>query len=360
MTGSRNYTILAYKNLKRRPIRTVLTGLAIAMSVAVMVTILGLGIGYRKALIAEIERSGYQVLVTAKGCPYEAATIMLKGGGGLRYITEKIYDKIATNPHVSKITPQLIEVVHDSDDDKFIFLLGVQIETFLELRPWLKFKSGKGFSGEDVDEVIMGYEAAELEQREAGDKFYIDGVDKIFTVAGILERVGSQEDGTIFMPLKTLQKVFKRQNQLTGMGLMLKDFNRFEEFAEELFRVPEIQVVSMGDVKEKFLSLFGKLNVLLIMVGVVALLISIVSLMNTILISVFERTPEIGVLKAIGAGQWDILKLIWTESVLISILGWLIGITLTIVGTGMVTYIITRILPYVPEGTLILLPIRLI
>ena len=90
------------------------------------------------------------------------------------------------------------------------------------------------------------------------------------------------------------------------------------------------------------------------------LFISIISLVNTILISIFERTSEIGVLKAIGAGPWDILKLIWTESILLGFFGWLIGIVLTLICADTVTYIITKILPYVPEGTIILIPYWLI
>ncbi|MDY6972162.1 MAG: FtsX-like permease family protein [Thermodesulfobacteriota bacterium] len=358
MAGS--YFLFAYKNIKRRPIRTLLAGSAIAMSVSAMVVILGIGIGYRKALTAEIEKSGYQVLVTAKGCPYEAATIMLKGGGGLRYISEDIFYRIAKDPLVSTITPQLIHIAHDTDENRRMFLLGVELESFLKLKPWLKFNSGKGFSGTDADEVIMGYEAAELEQRHVGDELYLSGIEKSFEVAGILERSGSQEDGTVFLPLRTLQRISGHISKVTGMGLRLRDAGRFQELFERLYKIPEIQVVSMGKVREKFLFLFGRLKGLLIAVGVVALLISIVSLINTMLMSVFERTSEIGVMKAVGAGPWDILRLIWAESILISLLGWIIGIIFTAISAGTVTCFFARILPYAPSGNLVLVPFQLL
>ena len=110
-----NFLLLAFKNLKRRKIRTLLTIMGLGIAVAVLVSLLGFNRGYEQALTRDVEKMGYQVLVTAKGCPYEAATMMLQGGGGLRYIGEDIFTQIAENPLVGKITPQLIEVVHDPD-----------------------------------------------------------------------------------------------------------------------------------------------------------------------------------------------------------------------------------------------------
>jgi len=69
------FLILAFKNLKRRRIRSLLTIGGVAVAVGVLVILLGFNAGYQKALTNNIEKMGYQVLVTAKGCPYEAATI---------------------------------------------------------------------------------------------------------------------------------------------------------------------------------------------------------------------------------------------------------------------------------------------
>ena len=80
------FLLLAFRNLKRKRIRTILTVGGVAIAVAVLVSLLGFDAGYEKALFRDIDRMGYQLLVTAKGCPYEAATLMLKGGGGLRYM----------------------------------------------------------------------------------------------------------------------------------------------------------------------------------------------------------------------------------------------------------------------------------
>ena len=76
-----NFFMVAFKNLKRKKIRTVLTVGGVAIAVAVLVSLLGFDAGYQRGLKNDIDKMGYQLLVTAKGCPYEAATMMLKGGG---------------------------------------------------------------------------------------------------------------------------------------------------------------------------------------------------------------------------------------------------------------------------------------
>ncbi len=352
------FLFLAYKNLKRRRIRTILTILAVATSMAALVSLLGFNIGYQRALANDVEKMGYQVLVTAKGCPYEAATMMLQGGGGLRYIGEDVFTRIAQNPHVDKITPQLIEVVTDPDLPGGVglrYFLGIEKTSFSELRPWIKFKAGGWFDGENSDEAIIGYEAAELEQRLVGDKIFIPGINKILKVVGIFERMGTQDDGITFLPIKTLQRIFRREGKITGMGIRLKNLDQYPEFEEELFRVPEIQVISMAQVKGTILNLIGRARIMVMSVAVIAIFIAVIGVMNAVLMSVFERTREIGVMKAIGASRFHIFKLIWLETILYCTVGGAGGITIAILGGNFVGRLARTVLPYSPRGDLVLI-----
>lgn len=88
------FFILAYKNLKRRKSRSFLTIGGVAVAVAVLVALLGFNAGYQEALTSDVDKMGYQVVVTAKGCPYEAATMILSGEAGLRFIDEDIYKQM--------------------------------------------------------------------------------------------------------------------------------------------------------------------------------------------------------------------------------------------------------------------------
>lgn len=350
--------ILAYKNLNRKRVRSFLTIFGVAIAVAVLVVLLGFSAGYNKALTNDIDKMGYQVLVTAKGCPYEAATLMLKGGGGLTYMEQDVYNMVVNDSRIDKVTPQLMHTIYDPDKQGgrggFAMYIGIE-RSHLELKPWSKFKSGGWFSGEDADEVIMGYEAAELEQRSVGDQIFIPGIDKTLTVAGVFERTGTQDDGVIFMPLKTAQRLFGLQNKLSGIGIKLKDLGSLPDFEKALYDVPSIQVVSMAQVKGTVLSLVSTTRTLITSIAIVAIFIAIIGVVDTILMSVFERTQEIGVMKAIGARNTDVFKLIWIETVLICTIGGIGGILIAILGGGMVEHFVRQLLPYAPSGNLMLI-----
>ncbi len=349
---------VAFKNLSRRKVRSLLTIGGVGIAVAVLVSLMGFDAGYQKALKNDIDKMGYQILVTAKGCPYEAATLMLKGGGGLRYMDEAIYSKITNDERIDKITPQLVSAVYDPQRQEgqggFAMYMGIR-DSYLTLKPWSTFKSGEWFSDEDAEEVIMGYEAAEVEQRSVGDKIFIPDIDKVLTVAGIFERTGTQDDGIIFLPLKTAQSLFNLPEKLTGIGIKLKDINKLSQFEEDLYNEPGIQVISLAQVRGTILNLISSAKVMANSVALIAIFVAVIGVVNTILMSVFERTREIGVMKAIGASKMDIFHIIWTETTLICILGGIAGNVFAVLGGNIVEHILKSILPYAPSGKLVLI-----
>lgn len=350
--------IVALKNLRRKKVRSFLTIGGVAIAVAVLVSLLGFDAGYQKGLSSDIDKMGYQVLVTAKGCPYEAATLMLKGGGGLRYMDESVYNKIVNDARIEEITPQLVSAVYDPEGQEgrggFALYIGIT-PSHLKLKPWTTFKSGSWFSSENAEEVIMGYEAAEVEQRSVSDKIFIPGIDKILTVVGIFERTGTQDDGVIFLPLKTAQSIFDLPGQLTGIGIKLKDISELADFEEDLYDEPAIQVISLAQVRGTILNLISSAKVMTNSVAIIAIFVAVIGVVNTILMSVFERTREIGVMKAIGASRMDIFQIIWLETTLICIFGGIAGDIIAILGSSIVEHILKRILPYAPTGELVLI-----
>ena len=347
---------IAYKNLKRKKIRTGLTVGGVAIAVAVLVSLLGFDAGYQKGLENDINKLGYHLLVTAKGCPYEAATLMLKGGGGLRYMEDDVFQRVVSDPRIDKITPQLVASVYNQEGPEgrgaFALYMGIK-ESYVELKPWTKYKSGGWFSATDADEAIMGYEAAEVEQRSVGDKIFVPQINKVLTVKGIFERTGTQDDGITFVPLATAQRLFNLPGKLTGIGIKLKNIQEIGAFEEALYNEPGIQVVSLAQVRGTILNLVGSARLMASAIALVAIFIAIIGVTNTILMSVFERTKEIGVMKALGASAMDIFKIIWLETVLICVFGGLCGIVLAVLGSRLIEQIIRHALPYAPEGRLV-------
>ncbi len=354
---------VAYKNLHRKRIRSLLTLVGIALSAWVLVSLLGFNHGYEASLNRDIDNMGFELMLMAKGCPYEAATMMLKGGTGLKYIKESFMDDIAKEPEVEKAFPMLMSAVFDPNKGQsggIAGYFGVEPKSFAELKPALKFKQGGWFQSDDSYEAVMGYEAAELEQREIGDKILMPEKNIEFKVVGVLERSGTQDDGTIFVPLKTLQKIFARPDELTTIGIKLKKGVDSARFEEKLYKLPDVQVVSLTQVKDTIMGLISTAKVMVLSIAIIAILIAMVGVINTILMSVHERFQEIGILKTIGAMPGDVFKLIWIETLILCAIGGVLGIGLAIIFSKGTEILIRHVLPYAPSGGLVLINLKLV
>ena len=349
---------VAYKNLLRKKVRSGLTLLGIALSAWVLVSLFGFNRGYEKALNRDIDNMGFQVLVTAKGCPYEAATLMLKGGTGLRYMDESIVDEVLKHPEVEKTTPMLMAAIFDPNKGEsggISAFLGVDPATYPQMKSYLKFQQGTWFSDPQAFEAVVGYEAAELEQREVGDKMLIPEKNVELTVVGVLSRTGTQDDGTIFVPLRTVQKVFEQEGKLTAIGVKIKKEANITLVEQKLYDLPDVQVVSLAQVKETIMSLISTAKMMVFSIALIAILIAMLGVVNTILMSVFERFQEIGIIKSIGAMPWDVFKLIWVETIILCLLGGGLGIGFSFALSKITEALIRSLLPYTPTGSLVVI-----
>ena len=387
------YLMLAMKSLLRRPVRTVLTVAGVALAVAVAVSLSGFNLGYACAIDQSIEKLGFQVMIMAKGCPYEAATMMLKGGTGLLYLPQDIHGKVKDDADIQAITPIFVGVaqkegssISEESSKSFSIISGIEVDSFMVMKPGLSFKGGKGYDGGrwfgqgSVNEVVLGFEAAEYEQRKVGDAFYAsvtplgktDAVMHEYKVVGVLDRTGTQDDGTVFMPIATAQEIFGRANELTIIGIKLKQFSgtKLREFEGRWMKLPEVQVVGLQQVKTTLVSLVGTAQTMVAAVAAIAVIVAVIGVINTILMSVYERTGEIGIMKAIGAHRGDIFTLIWYETLAICAAGGLAGCIMALVGSsaveaaikalidlgvsGSIVYITPEVLGYAMLGAIVL------
>jgi putative ABC transport system permease protein len=354
---------VAYKNLLRKKTRSGLTIIGIALAAWVLVSLLGFNKGYESSLNRDIDNLGFQMIVTAKGCPYEAATLMLKGGTGLRYMPQSITEQITKEPEVDGVTAMLMQAVFDPNKGEsggYSAYLGVDPATFPQMKSSLEFKQGNWFTNPDAMEAVLGYEAAELEQREVGDLLLITEKNVEVKVVGILKRTGTQDDGTIFLPLKAVQKIFGIKDELTGIGIKVKKEADIAKFEEKMYKLPDVQVVSLAQVKQTIMTLVSTAKVMVFSIALIAILISVVGVINTILMSVMERLQEIGILKAMGATARDIFKLIWLETLILCISGGIIGTALAMATAKLTEVMIRQLLPYAPSGGLVQISLPLV
>src|SRR5215813_841405 len=140
----KRYLILSWKNLRRRPVRSGLTVAGVALAVTVAVSLGGFMLGYSGAIDKSINMLGFQVMIMAKGCPYEAATMMLKGGTGLLYLPADTYDKVKADPQIESITPIFVGVaekqgssIRDDEGGKnFSIISGIDVPSYKVMKPW--------------------------------------------------------------------------------------------------------------------------------------------------------------------------------------------------------------------------------
>jgi putative ABC transport system permease protein len=226
------------------------------------------------------------------------------------------------------------------------------------MKPFFSFRQGGWFDDETAAEAVMGYEAAELEQPEVGDLILVPEKNVQLKVVGVLERTGTQDDGTIFVPLKTLQKI-SETDQITTIGIKVKKDADMIKLENKLYQLPDVQVVSFSQVKQTIMKLIGTARVMVLSIAIIAILIAMVGVVNTILMSVLERIQEIGILKTMGAMPGDIFLLVWTETLLLCSIGGVAGVGFALLFAQGTDILIRRILPYAPGGGLVVIDMKL-
>jgi len=354
---------VAYKNLLRKKTRSLLTILGIAMAAWVLVSLFGFNRGYEASLNKDIDNLGFQMLVVAKGCPYEAATLMLKGGTGLKYMKEDIVAAVTAEPEVDGVTAMLMQVVFDPNKGEtggLAAFLGVDPVSFPKMKSALPFKAGGWFEEPEAAEAVFGYEAAELEQREVGDIYLIPEKEVEVKVVGILERTGTQDDGTIFLPIKTVQRIFGVKGELTSIGIKVKKDADIKAFEDKMYKLPDVQVVSLSQVKTTIMTLVSTARVMVFSIALIAILIAMMGVINTVLMSVMERRQEIGILKSMGAMAGDVFKLVWLETIILCISGGLVGTALSLLTARLTDVLVRNLLPYSPSGGLVAIDFKLV
>jgi putative ABC transport system permease protein len=357
-----NFFTLAVKNLRRRQSRTVLTVLGVAIAIAVLFSLLSLNSGYEKELNKEVNSMGVHILAVPKGCPYEAAALLMHGGVIPKYLSAYDLKNVSDIAGVELATPMLMHQFAGIDcctgKSASFVVFGIRIDDVLKLKPWWNVH-GRYFAENETNVMIVGGHLAESQHYSAGSVIET-GPFQNFTVVGILDKSGDQDDQFYFVPLAEAQKVFRKEGKITTIAVKVQDMSKIGKISEQMEKIPDIQVVSMTQIMGTIMNLAGSARSLLLTVIVIALIISAFGIINTLLMSVNERTREFGMMKAIGASGMDIGKMVLTETILITFMGGIIGTIAAIVGSSLIESFVKGMLPYSPKASLVSLNPELI
>lgn len=349
-----NILTLAFKDLQRRPMRSALTVTGVALASATLFSLLSFNVGYKRALAKEMADSGIHMLVSTEGCPMEAASLALHGGEIPKFLPESRVPEIRAVPGVRAVTSMLIFSVPGQGNRLDLFY-GVDDE-LLKLKPHWKLEGGWF---EDDHSVVLGAEAALVEKREVGDKLYFPEIDTEFSVTGILDRTGSEDDGFFFIPLKTAQRVFKKQGKLTGVGVNVADVEQIQNVKNGIERLPDVYVVTAQQMMEQILKLVGSSKKLMFAVLGIALVIAVLGVLNTVLMSVMEKMREFGYMRCVGASRLDVFKIVLAETVVLCGAGGALGVAAGALSSSLADLLIRHVLPYAPAGRMVVFDPRI-
>ena len=324
-----------------------MTILAVALAVCLYLSALGLHDGYAVALSNTVDRLGYHVLVTAKGCPYETATLVLRGGDIPMYVNESLVDDLMVDPAYADGTRFLMQALDSGPKGTVTVFLGVD-DRFRTLKPWMTLQQGKWFSGPEAAEAILGYNVAEYLRKTPGETLAIEDYGRELTISGVFDRSGTQDDGMIFLPLAYAQKLFDLRGKLTGIGVKLNDMTLMGPFLDRAFEIPSMQAITVSQLRETILDLLGTAQALMMLGTLVAVLIASLGVFNSVLVSVSERRRELGILKVLGASSWQVFIVVTGETVLLGGFGGLAGWGMASFAGAVADGFIARLLPYAP------------
>jgi len=340
---------LAFKNLVRRKTRSILTVAGVAIAIAVLYSLFQFQQGYQSQLKGELGALGAQVMVVPKGCPYEAATIALHGGKWPRYMDEGLLDKVKANPGVLEAAGVIMDAVF-APGNKNVILLGID-EDYMKLRPAWRI-NGHWFDSDSA--VIMGSTAAQDAGVKTGDYWVVPEKNVRLHVVGVLNRTNTQDDGFVFMPRKTLQKMSGLEGKLVLILVKARQVEKTDALVASL-KASEVDmnVFPLSELLGTISSLMASTRVFVSAIILIAVILGGVGVLNTVLMAVFERTREIGMMKAMGGSRGDVFKLVWAETILTTVLGGVAGVILALISSRLVEAFIRGMIPYAPKGSLI-------
>ncbi|MBD3322393.1 MAG: FtsX-like permease family protein [Chitinivibrionales bacterium] len=347
------FTKVALSNLRRNPVRSVLTGLSLAVAAATLTIVLSLDRGYSSAVTDDlVKKTGVHMYITKEGCPIEAASVIAQGGLSPLFVEESVVDRVSEMPQLAAIMPFKLFALTTDDGTRTDIFMGVT-EAVKEIKPDFRFTKGGWFTHDSS--VILGAEMARVENLDIGHMMYSEHFRKEFEVSGILERNYSQNDGTFFIPLQTAQKLVNREGKLSAVALKLKDVGSMDASRNQIRAMmpADYYVIGSKELSDGILQFFSSTKVMMYVMVTVAFIISVFGIVNTMLMAVLERRKEIAYLKCVGAGKGDLLRLISLETLAIAFIGSALGTVLGISLSPAFGNVMRRFMAaYMPSGSI--------
>ena len=307
------------RGLIRRPVRTGLTLLGISIGIAAVVALVGISRGFSKSWVNGMKARGTDIVVSNMASsltpkPFDASAVT----------------RIAHLPGVVATCPILVDLM-SVESAQMMMVSARQWGGF----SWDNLKIVAGRMPRDANEkaVVLGTTAADMLGKKVGDPIQIDTEE--LTVIGIVDGHAWVENSSIILSLPVFQEITGNQGKINVIDVRVKppaDDRQVETVCSQINQlIPEAKAVPAGENITNSQA-YRMVKAMSWGTSLLAVLVGVLGVMNTMLMTVFERTQEICILLALGWRRNRIVRMVLMESALLGLLGGIVGVFLGAIG----------------------------
>jgi putative ABC transport system permease protein len=314
-----NFYNVVVRGLWRRPVRTGLTLLGISIGIAAVVALVGISRGFDKSWDSGMKARHTDIVVSNMG-----------GALTPKPFTAEVRDRVAKVPGVSETCELLVELMSVEKAQMMM----------VSSREWggytwqnLKVLQGRLPKDGKEEAVVLGPAAADVLQKKVGDKLQLETAE--LTVVGIVDGGAWVENGSVILALPVFQEITGNEGKINVIDLRATP-NMTRPGMEKLCQainavVPEAKA-NLADQNIGQSQGFKIAKAMSWGTSLLAILVGVLGVMNTMLMTVFERKQELSVLLAIGWRRSRLMRLILWESALLGLFGGIVGVILGAIG----------------------------
>jgi putative ABC transport system permease protein len=310
-------TKMIVSNLVHRPIRSLISILAIAIEVTLILVIVGLSMGILKDSTQRQAGIGADVIVRPPG-----SSNMVSVSGAP--VSVKVADVLRKQPHVANVAPVITQISTTGGTVEVIY--GIDLDSFEAMGRPFRYISGGPYQG--PNDILVDDFVAESGHYKVGDKLNV--LNQQFRISGIVE---NGKGARKFLQMSTMQDLLSAQGKASIFYVKLDDPKYADEFVKQVKSLPGFngyQVVSINEyISQMVPSRIPGFSAFINVVIGVAVCIGFIVIFQSMYTAVMERTREIGILKSMGASKMYIVGLILRETALLAFIGIIVGIALS-------------------------------
>ena len=326
---------MAFRDLGRNRRRSFFSALAVSVGLAILILMASVIEGEMGTAIqgAILLQSGH---IQVRAASYDENKSSLKWQD-LVLNPDQVAAQISALPQVKAATPRLFAngFLSAGNESSGARIIGIDPQSAANDPYRLGLISGSFLTADDGGGVLIGKPAADKLHLKAGDNVSLsvntangDVAEQTFVVRGIYSTGTNSFDGaTIFLPLAKAQAITQTQNHASTIIVMLKDISNTDSVAAAL-KGSGLKVFTWKDLNTLILDWETTANSYISILYLIILAITASVIINTLIMSVYERTREIGILSAIGMRSGRIMGLFLVESALLAAGGVLMGVVL--------------------------------